>query len=144
MLNKVEHIGIAVKDLDEAIKVWEKLLGIPCYKIEEVASEQVKTAFFQLENLKIELLSSAEESSAISKFIEKKGEGIHHLAFQTEEIGAESEHLQQLGFNLINEAPKAGADNKLINFIHPSGIGKVLVELCQEKPGNLLMPDEKE
>lgn len=144
MLNKVEHIGIAVKDLDQAIKVWEKLLGIPCYKTEEVASEKVKTAFFQLENLKIELLSSGEAESAITKFIEKRGEGIHHLAFHAESIAAQSQRVEKLGFTLINEAPKEGADQKLINFIHPAGVGKVLVELCQENPENFHLPDEEQ
>jgi len=130
---KIEHLGIAVKELDISIPLFEQLLNTPCYKTEAVASEGVNTAFFQTENAKIELLEATNENSPISKFIVKKGEGIHHIAFEVENIEAEMKRLAALGFELLNEKPKNGADNKLVCFLHPKGTNGVLVELCQEK-----------
>lgn len=128
---KVEHIGIAVKDLEKSNDLFEKLLGTAPYKIEEVASEFVKTSFFQSGETKIELLEASSESSAIAKFIDKKGEGIHHIAFEVEDIHVEMKRLAGEGFRLINEQPKKGADNKLVCFLHPKSSNGVLVELCQ-------------
>lgn len=133
MLGKIEHIGIAVKDLQLSVALYEKLLGIPCFKTEEVDSEKVMTAFFQLDGLKIELLAATDESSSIARFIEKRGEGVHHIAFEAPDLEAESKRLEADGFLLINATSKAGADNKLINFIHPQTTGKVLIELCMDK-----------
>lgn len=133
MLGKIEHIGIAVKDLQLSVALYEKLLGIPCFKTEEVDSEKVMTAFFQLDGLKIELLAATDESSSIARFIEKRGEGVHHIAFEAPDLEAESKRLEADGFPLINATSKAGADNKLINFIHPQTTGKVLIELCMDK-----------
>ncbi len=133
MLKKVDHIGIAVADLDQAILLYETLLGTPCFKIENVGTENVRTAFFQLDGLKIELVCSAAGGSAISTFIEKRGEGIHHIAFLVPDILAESERLAADGFTLLNKAPSRGADNKDINFLHPAGTGRVLVEVCAER-----------
>lgn len=133
MMNKIEHLGIAVKDLETAISLYEKLLGTPCYKKEEVASEGVITAFFKTGENKIELLGATNSESPIAKFIDKKGEGIHHIAFDVDDIYAEMERLKNEGFQLINEKPKDGADNKLICFLHPKGTNGVLIELCQEK-----------
>lgn len=130
---KVEHIGIAVKSLATAIPLFEKLLNTPCYKTEEVASEGVTTAFFRQGESKIELLEASTESSAIARFIEKKGEGMHHIAFEVTDIYAEIERLQQEGFELINTAPKPGADNKLVCFLHPKSTNGILVELTQER-----------
>jgi len=130
---KVEHIGIAVKDFANAIPLFEKLLNSQCYKLEEVASEKVNTAFFRQGETKIELLESSSPEGVITKFIEKKGEGIHHIAFEVEDIYAEMERLRSEGFVLLNEQPKEGADNKLVCFLHPKGTNGVLVELCQEK-----------
>lgn len=130
---KVEHIGIAVKSLATAIPLFEKLLNTPCYKTEEVASEGVTTAFFRQGESKIELLEASTESSAIARFIEKKGEGMHHIAFEVTDIYAEMERLQQEGFELINTAPKPGADNKLVCFLHPKSTNGILVELTQER-----------
>lgn len=131
-MNKIEHIGIAVRNLDESISLYEKLLNTPCYKTETVASEHVDTAFFLNGPNKIELLASTEPNGIIAKFIEKKGEGIHHIAFDVEDIHAEMERLRSEGFTLLNEQPKKGADNKLICFVHPKNTNGVLIELCQE------------
>ncbi|AMM50000.1 hypothetical protein TH61_00745 [Rufibacter sp. DG15C] len=128
----VEHIGIAVKSCEEANKLFTKLLGAEPYKAETVESEAVNTSFFSVGNTKIELLEATAEHSAIAKFIERKGEGIHHIAFEVEDIHAEMERLRAEGFQLLNEAPKRGADNKLVCFIHPKSANGVLVELCQE------------
>lgn len=130
---KVEHIGIAVKDFANAIPLFEKLLNTGCYKTEEVASENVNTAFFRQGETKIELLESSSPDGLIAKFIDKKGEGIHHIAFEVSDIHAEMERLRSEGFVLLNEQPKAGADNKLVCFLHPKGTNGVLVELCQER-----------
>jgi len=132
MTGKIEHLGIAVANLDEAEKRYEQLLGVPSYKREEVESEKVMTSFFLSGINKIELLAATSPESAIAKFIEKKGEGIHHVAFDVEDIHAEMERLKNEGFTLLNETPKKGADNKLICFVHPKSTGGVLVELCQE------------
>lgn len=134
-MNKIEHIGIAVKDINSAIETYTKLLNTTCYKIENVESEGVKTAFFNVGNSKIELLESTNESSAISKFIEKRGEGIHHIAYDVTNIYTEMERLKNEGFVLLNTEPKRGADNKLICFLHPKNTNGVLVELCQEIEG---------
>jgi methylmalonyl-CoA/ethylmalonyl-CoA epimerase len=131
-MNKIEHLGIAVRKLKDAIPLYEKLLNTSCYKTEEVASEAVNTAFFKVGESKIELLESTNAESAISKYIEKKGEGIHHIAFDVQDIYAEMERLKTEGFILINETPKKGADNKLVCFLHPKSTGSVLIELCQE------------
>ena len=132
---KIEHLGIAVKELGVSISLFEQLLNTPCYKTEEVASEGVNTAFFQTGDAKIELLEGITETSPISKFIAKKGEGIHHIAFEVENIEAEMKRLAALGFELLSTQPKPGADNKLVCFLHPKGTGGVLVELCQERRG---------
>nr|WP_294870878.1 methylmalonyl-CoA epimerase [uncultured Pedobacter sp.] len=131
-MKKIEHIGIAVKDLDVSCDLYEKLLGTSCYKKEEVASESVNTAFFKTGESKIELLAATSENSPIAKFLERKGEGIHHIAFEVDNIELEMERLKLEGFVLLNEQPKQGADNKLICFVHPKGTNGVLVELCQE------------
>jgi methylmalonyl-CoA/ethylmalonyl-CoA epimerase len=130
---KIEHLGIAVKNLDKSIELFGQLLNTPCYKKEEVASENVVTAFFQVGDSKIELLEASDPGSAISKFIEKKGEGIHHIAFEVEDIGAEMKRLAALGFEILSEKPKDGADNKLVCFLHPKTTNGVLIELTQEK-----------
>ena len=132
MILRVEHIGIAVKEMQSANTLFESLLGISNYKIESVESENVSTAFFKTGETKIELLEATSESSAIAKFIEKKGQGIHHIAFETDDILNEMERLKGLGFELLSELPKKGADNKLICFLHPKSTNGVLVELCQE------------
>ncbi len=131
-MNKIEHIGIAVNDLNQASALYEKLLGTSCYKTETVESENVDTAFFKVGENKIELLAATAEESAIAKFISKKGEGIHHIAFDVDDIYAEMERLKREGFVLLNEQPKKGADNKLICFVHPKATNGVLIELCQE------------
>ncbi|SHG00163.1 methylmalonyl-CoA epimerase [Pedobacter caeni] len=131
-MRKIEHIGIAVKDLDLSCDLYEKLLNTACYKKEEVASEGVNAAFFKTGENKIELLAATNEDSPIAKFLEKRGEGIHHIAFDVEDIQAEMERLRGEGFTLLNEQPKKGADNKLVCFLHPKGTNGVLVELCQE------------
>jgi len=131
-MRKIEHIGIAVKNLQESNKLFEKLFGVPAYKEEEVASEGVKTSFFMNGPNKIELLEATNSDSPIAKFIEKKGEGIHHIAFDVEDIVAEIARLKNEGFTVLNETPKKGADNKLVAFLHPKGTNGVLVELCQE------------
>jgi len=129
---KTEHIGIAVKNLKEAIPLFEKLLNSSCYKTEMVESEQVNTAFFKQGDTKIELLESLSADGVIARFIEKKGEGMHHIAFETADIYAEMKRLQEEGFILLNEKPKPGADNKLVCFLHPRSTHGVLIELCQE------------
>lgn len=131
-MNKIEHIGIAVKNLEESNKLFAKLFGQPAYKEEEVASEGVKTSFFMNGPNKIELLEATNENSPIAKFIEKKGEGIHHIAFDVTDIVAEIERLKSEGFVVLNEVPKKGADNKLVAFLHPKSTNGVLIELCQE------------
>lgn len=130
---KIEHLGIAVKQLAVSIPLFEQLLNTPCYKTEEVASEGVSTAFFQTGDSKIELLEATNENSPIAKYIGKKGEGIHHIAFEVENIEAEMKRLSALGFEILNETPKNGADNKLVCFLHPKTTNGVLIELCQEK-----------
>jgi methylmalonyl-CoA/ethylmalonyl-CoA epimerase len=132
MVNKIEHIGIAVKNIEESNRLFKKLLGVSSYKSEEVESEGVLTSFFQTGTNKIELLAATNPESPIAKFLEKKGEGIHHIAFDVEDIFAEIERLKKEGFVLINEVPKKGADNKLVVFLHPKNTNGVLVELCQE------------
>lgn len=129
---KVEHIGIAVKDLSKSNNLFRKLLGKEHYKMEEVESEGVNTSFFQVGENKIELLEATREDSPIAKFIAKKGEGIHHIAYDVADIHSEMERLQNEGFVLLNETPKKGADNKLVCFLHPKSTNGVLVELCQE------------
>ena len=130
---KVEHIGIAVNSLSDSIPLYEKLLNAPCYKTETVESEKVNTAFFKQGETKIELLESNTPDGVISRFIEKKGAGIHHIAFEVKDILAEMKRLKEEGFTLLNEQPKAGADNKLVCFIHPKDTNGVLVELCMER-----------
>ena len=131
-MKKIEHLGIAVKNMEDSNALFEKLLGVAPYKQEEVASEGVMTSFFKNGPNKIELLSATETDGPIAKFIEKKGEGIHHVAFEVEDIVAEMERLKKEGFTLLNEKPKKGADNKLVAFVHPKTANGVLVELCQE------------
>ncbi len=135
-MKKIEHLGIAVKDLEESNALFAKLFGTPHYKTEEVASEGVKTSFFKAGPNKIELLQATHPDSPIAKFIEKKGEGIHHIAFDVEDIRAEIARLKAEGFRILNEEPKKGADNKLVAFLHPKGTNGVLVELCQEDRAN--------
>lgn len=129
---KVEHIGLAVKNLQVSIPLFEQLLSTSCYKTEEVSSEKVQTAFFQVGDTKIELLESTDPDGVISRFIEKKGEGMHHIAFEVADIEAEMQRLSSAGFQLLNPVPKPGADNKLVCFLHPKGTNGVLIELCQE------------
>jgi methylmalonyl-CoA/ethylmalonyl-CoA epimerase len=129
---KVEHIGIAVKDFSVSVPLFEQLLNTPCYKQEQVESEHVNTAFFQKGTTKIELLESTTADGVIAKYIEKKGEGIHHIAFDVLDIEAEMKRLQNAGFILLNEKPKKGADNKLVAFLHPKTTNSVLIEICQE------------
>jgi methylmalonyl-CoA/ethylmalonyl-CoA epimerase len=131
-MRKIEHIGIAVKSIETSNLLFEKLFGAPAYKQEEVASEGVKTSFFMNGPNKIELLEATNSESPIAKFIEKKGEGIHHIAFDVENIISEMERLKNEGFILLNEVPKKGADNKLVAFLHPKHTNGVLIELCQE------------
>lgn len=132
-MKKIEHLGIAVKDMQGSIKMYETLLKQKFYKTEIVESEGVKTAFLQLGETKIELLEATNEDSPIAKFIQKKGQGIHHIAFDVENIEEEIKRLKNEGFELIHETPKEGADNKLIAFLHPKSIDGVLIELCQDK-----------
>lgn len=132
MVNKIEHIGIAVNNIEESNVLFEKLLGVPSYKSEEVESEGVLTSFFKTGTNKIELLMATNTESPIAKFLEKKGEGIHHIAFDVDDIEAEIQRLKNEGFVLVNEVPKKGADNKLVVFLHPKNTNGVLVELCQE------------
>lgn len=133
-MDHIEHIGIAVKDLEASIALYEQLLNTPCYKQEAVEREGVVTAFFQTGPNKIELLAATQATSPIAKFLERKGEGIHHIAFSVADIRAEMKRLQALGFELLSDEPKPGADNKLICFLHPKTSGGVLIELCQERP----------
>lgn len=130
---KTEHIGIAVKDLAESIPLFEQLLNTPCYKTETVDSEGVRTAFFQVGESKIELLEAIHEDSPIARYISKKGPGMHHIAFEVSDIHAEIKRLSALGFEVLNEVPKAGADNKWVCFLHPKTTDSVLVELCQTR-----------
>ena len=132
-MKKIEHIGIAVRKLSVSIPLFEKLLDSPCYKTEAVESEQVNTAFFKKEENKIELIEAYAPGSIINKFIEKKGEGLHHIAFEVDDIEAEVKRLVNEGFNFVNEKPKKGADNKLVCFMHPKDTNGVLIELCMEK-----------
>ncbi|TBO40638.1 methylmalonyl-CoA epimerase [Pedobacter kyonggii] len=131
-MNKIEHIGIAVKDLNSSIDIYQKLLNTDCYKTEQVASEFVNTAFFKTGENKVELLQATAPDSAIAKFIEKKGEGIHHVAFLVDDILAEMERLHKEGFVLLSDSPKKGADNKMVCFVHPKDTNGVLIEICQE------------
>lgn len=135
-MDKIEHIGIAVKDLEASNQLFAKLLGVPHYKMEEVASEGVRTSFFESGPNKVELLEATSADSPIAKFLEKKGEGIHHIAFAVEDIVSELARLKKEGFQILNETPKKGADNKLVAFLHPKGTNGVLVELCQEIKAN--------
>lgn len=130
-MQNIEHIGIAVKELVTSIPLFEKLLNTECYKIETVESENVNTAFFKTGETKIELLESSAPDGIIAKYINKKGEGIHHIAFEVIDIETEMKRLASEGFILLNDAPKKGADNKLVCFLHPGSINGILVELCQ-------------
>jgi len=133
-MNKIEHIGIAVKNLKDSNELFSKLFGEPHYKTEEVKNEGVSTSFFQVGDNKIELLEATKKDSPIAKFIEKKGEGIHHIAFDVDDIETEIKRLKKEGFKVLNETPKKGADNKLVAFLHPKSSNGVLIELCQEIP----------
>jgi methylmalonyl-CoA/ethylmalonyl-CoA epimerase len=130
-MKKVEHIGIAVKSFTSSVPLFEKLLNTKCYKTELVESENVNTAFFKQGETKIELLESTDPNGVIAKFIEKKGEGIHHIAFDVDDIEAEMERMKNEGFILLSEKPKIGADNKLVCFLHPKTTNGMLIELCQ-------------
>jgi|TARA_R110002051_G_scaffold88179_3_gene155390 methylmalonyl-CoA/ethylmalonyl-CoA epimerase len=132
-MQKIEHIGIAVKDLDASNEIYARLLGKPHYKMEEVLTEGVRTSFFETGPNKIELLEATHDESPIAKFIQKRGEGIHHIAFAVENIEKEMERLKNEGFTLLNDKPKLGADNKWVAFVHPKTTSGVLVELCQER-----------
>ena len=129
---KIEHLGIAVKNLEQSNELFSKLFGKTPYKLEKVESENVSTSFFKMGESKIELLEATDSNSAIAKFIEKKGEGIHHIAFEVEDIYAEMKRLKNEGSTVLSELPKKGADNKLICFLHPKNTNGVLIELCQE------------
>jgi methylmalonyl-CoA/ethylmalonyl-CoA epimerase len=131
-MDKIEHIGIAVKNLESSNKLFASLFGKKHYKIEDVLSEGVKTSFFQVGPNKIELLQATNPESPIAKFIDKKGEGIHHIAFAVSDIVSEINRLKEEGFTVLNESPKKGADNKIVAFLHPKSTNGVLVELCQE------------
>lgn len=132
MIKKIEHLGIAVKSLDEAIPLYEKLLQTTCYKTESVSSEGVNTAFFQIGEAKIELLEASNQNSPIAKFLSKRGEGFHHVAFEVDDIEEELARLQKLDFILLHLSPKEGADNKRIAFMHPKSTMGMLIELCQD------------
>ncbi len=132
MIKKIEHLGIAVKNLDEAIPLYEKLLQTTCYKTESVSSEGVNTAFFQIGEAKIELLEASNQNSPIAKFLSKRGEGFHHVAFEVDDIEEELTRLQKLDFILLHLSPKEGADNKRIAFLHPKSTMGMLIELCQD------------
>ena len=134
MLDKIEHIGIAVKDLESANEVFAALFGEPAYKEEVVEREGVRTSFFRTGPNKIELLEATNPESPIARYIEKKGEGIHHIAFAVEDVKKEMKRLEAAGFRLLSEEPKTGADNKLIAFLHPKSANGVLIELCQDRP----------
>lgn len=131
MIKHIEHIGIAVENIEVALKTYEDLLGVTCYKTEVVETEYVKTAFLKVGETKIELLEALITDSPIGKFLAKKGAGFHHIAFEVDDIHAEIERLSSMGFEMINEMPKNGADNKLIAFLHPRSTQKLLVEICQ-------------
>ncbi len=131
-MNKIEHIGIAVQDLDRSNELFAALFGEPHYKIEEVLSEGVRTSFFRSGPNKVELLEATDPNSPIAKFLDKKGEGIHHIAFAVDDIRKEMQRLEEKGFRLLNSEPKRGADNKLVAFVHPKSSNGVLIELCQE------------
>lgn len=141
---KIEHIGIAVESLITSIPLFEKLLNTPCYKTEEVWSENVKTAFFKTGDTKIELLQSLTSDGVIKKFLDKKGQGIHHIAFEVEDINEEIARLKKEGFELVNEKPKPGADNKLICFLQPKNTNGILIELCQENKTDIGIGPQKE
>jgi methylmalonyl-CoA/ethylmalonyl-CoA epimerase len=130
-MKQIEHIGIAVNSLKDSIPLFEKLLRTSCYKTEAVSGEHVQTAFFQTGETKLELLESTSPDGVIAKFIQKKGEGIHHIAFEVEDIESEMKRLSAEGFVLLNETPKMGADNKMVCFLHPKTTNGVLIELCQ-------------
>lgn len=130
---KIEHIGIAVKNIEQSNELFKKLLNASHYKTESVESENVITSFFKVGENQIELLEATNENSAVAKFIEKRGEGIHHIAFEVKDIYAEMKRLQSVGFTLLNTEPKQGADNKLVCFLHPKGTNGVLIELCQQR-----------
>lgn len=132
-MDKIEHIGIAVSNMEESNRLFSKLLGKSPYKIEEVASEGVRTSFFEVGGLKIELLEATSKDSPIAKFIARKGEGVHHLAFAVDDIKESINNHVQNGFSVINKEPKEGADNKIIAFLHPKSANGILIELCQEK-----------
>lgn len=132
-MQKIEHIGIAVKSLETSIPLFEKLLNTTCYKNELVESEKVNTAFFKTGPNKIELLESTDPEGVIARFVEKKGEGVHHISFDVTDIEAEMERLKNEGFILLNDKPKPGADNKLVCFLHPKHTNGILIELCQER-----------
>jgi len=132
-MQKIEHIGIAVNSLSESIPLFEKLLNSQCYKTELVDSEKVNTAFFKIGDSKIELLESTDPNGVIAKYVEKKGEGIHHLAFEVEDLESEMKRLQSSGFQLLNAQTKPGADNKMVCFLHPKDTNGILIELCAEK-----------
>jgi methylmalonyl-CoA/ethylmalonyl-CoA epimerase len=131
-MKNIEHIGIAVKDLQASITLFEKILDVKCYKTEEVESEKVRTAFFKKGETKLELLESLEPEGVISKFLNSKGEGMHHIALEVDDIEGEMVRLKGEGFVLLNEQPKRGADNKRVCFLHPKNTNGVLIELCQE------------
>ncbi len=131
-LQKIEHIGIAIRDLQKGNTLYSKILGVPAYKEEEVTSEHVKTSFFKVGESKIELLASTHETSAIAKFLEKRGEGIHHIAFAVDHLESEISRLKAEGFTFVSETPKLGADNKRVAFVHPKDCSGVLIELCEE------------
>jgi len=133
MIKKIEHLGIAVTSIEESLKIYESLLGVDCYKVEVVESEFVKTAFIQVGESKIELLEATDPDSSIAKFLQKRGQGFHHVAFDVDDIDDEINRLKSSGFDLINHSPKDGADNKLIAFLHPKSTNGLLVELCQDK-----------
>jgi methylmalonyl-CoA/ethylmalonyl-CoA epimerase len=132
-ISHIEHVGIAVKDLQKSIKYYEEVLGLRCYKIEEIKEQQVRTAFFQAGNVKIELLESTEPSGPIGKFIEKRGEGIHHIAFAVDDIQKSLDEVKSKGINLIDEKPRKGAEDLLIAFLHPKATNGVLTEFCAKK-----------
>ena len=131
-MEKIEHLGIAVKSINDANRIFTSLFGESNYKMEEVLDEGVVTSFFKIGPNKIELLEATNPNSAVAKFIEKKGEGIHHIAFSVENIYDEIKRLKALGFHILNEVPKKGADNKLISFVHPKSVNGILIELCQD------------
>ena len=142
-MEKIEHIGIAVKNLETSNALFQKLLGSASYKTETVESEGVRTSFFKMGSSKIELLEAINKESPIAKFVEKRGEGIHHIAFEVSDIVAEIKRLKKEGFTVLNEVPKKGADNKLVAFLHPKTVNGVLVELCQDVNEKPAKRDEK-